>query len=96
MPINHHPLGEVPQTPLPQGTEAKAAMNQNLILDNRHNHQPTSPLSILRQAQDKFGEGTGVRSICKSMNHSSEPSFTCQSPKKVHNKNLKPHDFGFF
>ncbi len=35
-----------PLSPLPQGTEAKAAMNQNFILDNRHNPQPTSLPSL--------------------------------------------------
>jgi hypothetical protein len=83
-PINHHNLGEVSakmpiaesplaQHPVGKWREAKAAMNPNFDLGNRHSHQPTSPLPIW--------EGRGDRSLDTPINPANQgevhPSPLC-------------------
>ncbi len=51
------------ETPLPSPPRGRCPniLEQNIDLEIQQNHQPTSPLPTLRQAQGRFGKGRAER-----------------------------------
>ncbi len=61
--LDWHNVVILPLPRLPQGGGAKALLKPNIDLENRHSHQPTSPLPMLALSLPKGGKGGGIGRI---------------------------------